>query len=89
LGEETEEMLAALEKVAIEEKTRWTPDREIAATTAELLHQLIVVNLKVAGLKRAIKPLHIERPWDKDEAKVRQVQIGFGQFARMIGAGRG
>lgn len=77
-------MLAALEQQIVERESRWTSEREFAATTVELIHSLTLVTLRVAGAKNVGKPLHIERPWEKEARK--KALIGFGQFAKMIGA---
>ena len=70
----------ALEAAVVERESRWTSDREFAATSVEIMHGLLISTLKIAGAKNVGKPLHIPRPWDV----VKPQMISMGQFARQV-----
>ena len=78
-------MVAALEW-AVAKRDEWSSDREIAATNLEVLHAFMLSFLKGNGGKNLGKPIHIERPWEKDKKKP---MVSAGAFAAMVGGARG
>jgi hypothetical protein len=81
-------MLVALEIAVRKKMDSWTTERELAATTVELTHSLLLTLLKVNGAKNVGKPLHVPRPWDAVDNKPKLMTMG--QFARQsMGAGHG
>jgi hypothetical protein len=62
-------MFEALERAAIRYETRWTTDRELAASTLELIHSLYLLTAKANGAKSVGKPMRVPRPGDPDPAK--------------------
>lgn len=79
-------MVAALEWAVTKRMEAWTTDREIAATTVEVLHSFMLSYFKVHGSKSVGKPLHIERPWEKNQ---KPQLVSPGAFAAMIGGHHG
>lgn len=82
-------MLEALSDAVVaknkEEAEVWTTDRELLAMTAELVHALLLVTLRVHGAKDVGEPLHFPRPWDEERpARAQKPAVSFGQFARQV-----
>lgn len=75
-------MVTALEWAVSKRDDVWTMDREIAASTVEVLHSFMLSYFKVNGSKNVGKPMHIERPWDRD---VKPKTVSAGSFAAMVG----
>lgn len=66
------------------EAEAWTTDRELLATITELLHQLIIITLAANGSKDAkhMKPIHVPRPYEKDDEKGSGSPMTIRDFAR-------
>jgi hypothetical protein len=79
-------MVAALEWAVAKRDEAWTTERELAATTAEILHAFMLSYFKVNGGKNVGKPMHVERPWEKNQ---KPQMLSPGAFAAMVGGGRG
>ncbi len=79
-------MIAALEWAVEKREDLWSLDREIAATNLEVLHAFMLSFFKSKGAKNVGKPMHIERPWERQKKKQ---MVSAGVFASMIGGGRG
>lgn len=77
-------MLVALEREAARQHSAWTPQLEISAVTAELLHALLLVTLKVNRAKNVGKPLRFPRPWEQAEEKK---LLSMREFVKMTAAG--
>jgi hypothetical protein len=75
-------MLVALEWAVRRREERWTTDHELAATSIELTHALLLTTLRVNGAKNVGKPMHVPRPWDKAPEKPRMLTMG--EFARQV-----
>jgi len=78
-------MLRAITEQVIEmrkeEVEGWTTDRELLATTVELLHALLVAFITANSKTRPrVKPLHIPRPWE--EKVDADKPMGIREFAR-------
>jgi hypothetical protein len=68
-----------------EEAEAWTTERELLATTVELLHSLIVITLRAHGAKEHIKPFRVPRPYDEQEPA--DDAVSFGAFAKQLRRG--
>ena len=68
-----------------EEGEAWTTERELLATTVELLHSLIVITLRAHGAKDHIPAFKIPRPYDEPEPV--SDAVGFGSFAKQLRRG--
>lgn len=79
-------MVVALEWAVAKRDDAWTIEREMSATTLEVLHSFLLSYSRVHGAKNVGKPIHIERPWERD---VKPAFISPGAFAAMVGGGRG
>lgn len=75
-------MVVALEWAVRKRQEAWTTDREIAATTLEVLHGFQLSYFKVHGSKNVGKPIHIDRPWEIDKKKQ---LVSASAFAAMVG----
>ena len=80
-----EALAVAVNEQRKDEAEAWTTERELLATTVELLHSLIVITLRAHGAKDRIEPFRIPRPYDEEEVKPEAV--GFGSFAKQLRRG--
>lgn len=79
-------MVAALEWAVRKRDEAWTTDREIAATTLEVLHSFQLSYFRVHGSKNVGKPIHVDRPWEKNQ---KPPMMSAGDFAALVGGSHG
>jgi hypothetical protein len=77
-------MVKALEWAVAERDNAWTLDRELRASNVEVLHSFLLTYLKSHGAKNVGKPVHYERPWEKQ--RQREQMVSPRAFALMTGA---
>lgn len=73
----------AMEWAIRQREERWTTDREIAAATLETAGALLHAFLRSKGAKSLGKPIHVERPYEREAKKAKTT---FGAFVADIGA---
>lgn len=67
------------------EAEAWTMERELLATTVELLHSLVLVTLRVNGATNVGDPIHIPRPYEDEPVTVKPKAVPFSQFVKQSG----
>ncbi len=65
LLDEEPDAFEALERAAVRYEKRWTTEKELAASTLEMIHSLYLLTAKANGAKNVGKPLHVPRPHDE------------------------